>query len=52
MFDNLPGSSARNSQTVKYIKSYVKKIDQEENHVAKGAVVPEKYKDKKTNREA
>ena len=41
--NNLPGSSTRNTQTVKNIKSYVKKVDEEENDVAEGAVIPEKY---------
>ena len=41
---NLPGPSTRDTETVKYIESYVKEEDQEENHVAKGAVVPENTK--------
>ena len=41
--NNLPGSSTRDTKTVKNVKSYVKKVDEEENDVAKGAVIPEKY---------
>lgn len=42
--NNLPGSSTRDTKTVKNVKSYVKKVDEEENDIAKGAVIPEKYK--------
>lgn len=41
--NNLPGSSTRDTKTVKNVKSYVKKVDEEENDIAKGAVIPEKY---------
>ena len=41
--NNLPGSSTRNTQAVKNINCYVNKVDEEENDVAEGAVIPEKY---------
>lgn len=41
--NNLPGPSTRNTQAVKNINSYMKKVDEEENHIAEGAVIPEKY---------
>jgi len=43
ILNNLPGSTTRDTQTVKNINSYVKKENQEEDDVAKGAVIPEKY---------
>lgn len=49
MINNLPCASARDAQSVKNIKCYVEKIDQEEDHVAEGAVVPEKYKHREQN---
>jgi len=41
--NNLPGSSTRNTQAVKNINCYVNKVDEEENDVAEGAVIPEEY---------
>lgn len=36
---NLPGSTTRNTKGVKYIKSYVKKVNEKEYYIAEGAVV-------------
>lgn len=44
---NLPGSTTRNTKGVKYIKSYVKKVNEKEYYIAEGAVVPERSKKNK-----
>ena len=46
---NLPGSTTRNTKGVKYIKSYVKKVNEKEYYIAEGAVVPERSKKNKTH---
>lgn len=46
---NLPSSTTRNTKGVKYIKSYVKKVNEKEYYIAEGAVVPERSKKNKTH---
>lgn len=40
--DNLPGPCAGHTETVKYIYSYLKKVDDQEHNEAKGAIIPAK----------
>lgn len=46
---NLPSSTTRNTKGVKYIKSYVKKVNEKEYYIAEGAVVPERSNKNKTH---
>ena len=45
--NNLPGPATRNTQAVKNINSDMKKVDEEEDHITEGAVIPEKYNNRR-----
>lgn len=39
---HLPRPPTRDTQKISYIECYVKKVDQEKNHITEGTVIPEK----------